>query len=299
MEVSRHPSRSSQRAFVPRLASGRRAPRGFTLVELLTVIVIIGILAGLIAAAVVAAVNRAKEARVVMEIKSLEASLMAYSEKYGDVPPDVLSDANRVEAHLRRAFPRYAQLHPTNLYTQFCTDVSASCGLNPSSVSDSSTALVFWLGGINRNGSGTPWIPNGFSVDVEHPFMAGGPRLDPFFQFDPERIEFGGGRVRYFPEIAGAMGNCPYIYFRARTDGYNSVGAQSIAHSGITEQVLPYRNGQTGDWAAPKSLQIISAGRDNFYGDLATPPTFPGNLTPEHYDNLTNFAEGRLENEIQ
>ena len=274
----------------------KHARRAFTLVELLTVIVIIGILAGLIAAAVVAAVNAAKEARVRIEIGSLETALKEYKNKYGDYPPDDMRAANSaaVEAHLRRAFPRYRATTQSTLYGQFVSDVQSVCGIAPSSM-DSASALVFWLGGTNRNGSGSPWVPAGFSVDVERPFINVGPRHKPFFEFDPERINMQFGQLHYCPEIAGALAaDCPYVYFRARTNGYNNAVAQ------LAEGVRPYWNGNTDQWANPTGVQIISAGRDNRYGSTTTPPpTFPGNLSPEHYDNLTNFTDRRLEDAIQ
>jgi prepilin-type N-terminal cleavage/methylation domain-containing protein len=270
-------------------ARPRHARRAFTLVELLTVIVIIGILAGLIAAAVVSAVNAAKEARVRLEIGSLDKALKDYKNKYGDYPPYNMSDQAAVRAHLRRAFPRYP-VGGGDPYTQFVSDLG-SYGLAPGSM-DSASALVFWLGGVNRNGSGSPWVPNGFSVDVERPFRADGPRLKTFFEFDPERIRMQGGQIHYCPEIAGALAaDRPYVYFRARTNGYTGAVAQL--------GVLPYMNGNTGQWANPTGVQIISAGRDNQYGSVSGTPTFPGNLSTEHYDNLTNFTERRLEDAIQ
>ncbi|MGQ9505917.1 MAG: type II secretion system protein, partial [Thermogutta sp.] len=51
---------------------------GFTLVEMLTVIVIIGILAALISAATIYARARAREAAIYAQLKQMEAALMEY-----------------------------------------------------------------------------------------------------------------------------------------------------------------------------------------------------------------------------
>lgn len=64
-----------------------RRRSGFTLVELLVVIVILGILIGLLVPVIIGAVNRANEARVSAEINSIAQSLASFKNKYGDYPP--------------------------------------------------------------------------------------------------------------------------------------------------------------------------------------------------------------------
>src|SRR3954469_9223997 len=64
-----------------------RAPRhGFTLVEILAVIVIILIIAGWILAAFGPASNKAARARTEAEIKVIEAACEAYKSDYGSYP---------------------------------------------------------------------------------------------------------------------------------------------------------------------------------------------------------------------
>lgn len=65
----------------------RRPRPGFTLVELLVVITVIGILIALLVPVIAGAVRRAREAQVAAEINTLAQSLQSFKTKYGDFPP--------------------------------------------------------------------------------------------------------------------------------------------------------------------------------------------------------------------
>lgn len=60
--------------------------KGFTLVELLVVIVIIGILAGLLVPAIIAALDEAKNAACISNLRQLWALQMTYMAKFGGPP---------------------------------------------------------------------------------------------------------------------------------------------------------------------------------------------------------------------
>ena len=62
---------------------------GFTLVELLVVIVIIGILAAIITPVAFNALGNARNAAISLELSKLSAALEAYKNEYGSYPPDM------------------------------------------------------------------------------------------------------------------------------------------------------------------------------------------------------------------
>lgn len=263
----------------------RLTPHGFTLVELLVVVVIIGLLAALISTAVIAAMGRAREARVILEIQAMSNALQLFKDRYGDFPPTNLQDANKVRAFLRRAFPRYPA-SGTDPYNQFVSDLAANDIPLTVSKMDAAAALAFWLGGM-PDSTGKP---RGFSKDPENPFRKPQeseetPRYPPLYEFTLKRLKINDGTMRYYPDISGAIeADSPYVYFRAAD--YATVSFRHHA-GGENVTITPYQNPTTGEYFNPQTFQIISAGRDNLYGG------------PYSEDNLTNFAEGKLKDALK
>ena len=330
-----------------RYAPQRVLGHGFTLVEMMVVIVIIGILAGLITGAVVAARTAARRAAIKMEIEQLQMAVQEYKNKYGEYPPDftgidstdvaVVTVAKAaVNRHLRKRFPRYDYSAFADPFMQMTRHLRDNYDLNVMEF-DAATALAFWLGGLpeNKPASGEKWILAGFHSNPENPFQTGLPR-DPesrLFEFDPERLRQDNrpNVLHYFPDGVAAAAGAPYVYFRAHrsaTTGRYEYGdvfdvsststfvPSSYSHT-TTNVAVPYLESDStsppaGDtpateryWRALETFQILSPGLDGLYsegtGSIATfRYTKSGhNFTNGDFDNLTNFAENQLEDEMQ
>lgn len=307
-----------------RIAHQLRARRAFTLVELLTVIVIIGILAGLITAAAVRARTRARVVAIKSEITQLQMACEAYKQKYGEYPPD-LTDLVALDRHLKRAFPRYRyraeRPYPDfPLARQFLDDVAAAYGISSPDLLGPASALVIFLGGVPEQAGSTK--PAGFHADPKNPFRSGEPRTPPFYEFDVSRLTISDpsnpkNKLQYRP--AGAATGAPYVYFKSRR--VSRGGYQYDAYEDNNGNVLSYRfdgdnNGFAGDnicvpyldppkgslqWAEAGKFQIICAGLDGIFG---TAPDrryrkLGENFSEYDYDNITNFSEGTLEDELE
>lgn len=215
---------------------------GFTLVEILMVVAIIGILVGLIVPAVNVAMRGVKQRTIAMECTTIGDAVNKYNAKYGDFPPDG-SDTNLMIRHLKKIFPQIAASE-INLLTGVIAVPSgnpvvaahATSGV-PGAVMDPPEALVFFLGG--------------FSSDPVHPFTgSGGPlavtysgnaiatvqyntdRTNAFFEFKQSQLTLStnasgltissddgltGGVVDLLPCYVPPGSTMPYVYFDART----------------------------------------------------------------------------------
>ena len=137
-------------------ASYRRS--GFTLVELLAVIMIIALLAALVTPAVMKSLSSSRAAAVKAEIELLNTALMNYKNEYGSFPPSDMrglwngSSANTSHPaykHLQRIFPRI--IEPTS--GGVASPYFWMAQMSPAQ------ALVFWL--------------QGFFDDPQHPLTNG------------------------------------------------------------------------------------------------------------------------------
>jgi prepilin-type N-terminal cleavage/methylation domain-containing protein len=291
---------------------------GFTLVEMLVVIVIIGILVALTVVAVTAALGTAQDAQIKVEIDQLAAALQQYKNKCGSFPPNTnvsSTDPLQISAlrrHIRKTWPRCRD----NI------DNILEWNMTPAE------AVVFWLGG--------------FSADPEHPFSGpGGPafpieeRTGALFDFDQARLgprdEAGqfAGRYQTILINEGEANETniilyvyrppqleePYVYFdTSRRDprtlpqpevdiiqylGHWTERPSTQFHdaNGIAR---PLRRSSDAQFVNPKSFQILAAGTDDEWGSDSwiggAPPPYPnGPFLGGLADNLVSFSPKNLE----
>ena len=257
-------------------AQPRPVPRrGFTLVEMLTVIVIISILAGLITAAVVPAMRRARAFTIRNEIAQLAIALEKYKTERGDYPPDFagvgggatndinLSNPNdltklgnreraAVLQHFRKAFPRYkpgicpgCPLLSKGNYDGLIYDINYASGSNISRDITPAAALVLMLGGPPATEDSSTKLL-GFSANPANPFARGGSRLPPLYEFDETRldIEYTAGVPTSWPVYtpphmpqSSNGSKAPYVYFRPRNRDYGRTRSSVV---GGYAYELPY-----------------------------------------------------------
>jgi type II secretory pathway pseudopilin PulG len=294
----RTPCRSSPCRSVP----ARRS--AFTLVELLVVITIIIILMGLLTPVVMIALANAKEARIKLEIATMDGAFKAYKEKRGSYPPSDFTNIGTAKLvggnlnytppsssshpqldalamHLSKAFPR----------CNIQTEIAAIIVSNPNYPSTSapapvspSQAIYFWL--------------SGFCTDPEHPISgllaAGTTREAPFFEFDRARLSFTGLPATAAPCYCAAdTPGVPYVYFASQNylthaasiysgpSSFNAIGNKTgypmtpydtaVWGQGGTGILRPYAadayvKNQAPAPVNPNSFQIISAGLDMAFG---------------------------------
>lgn len=269
-----------------RPSSGRRA---FTLVEILTVIAIIGVLIGMLVTVGPMVMGYVKSARIKAEIAQLEIALDRVRNELlgGEWPPDG-SNAQDTTRCIKQAFPQAGAAAPAGL-------------------SSPADALVFWLGGA-RDANGN-FI--GFDKNPQDPFGNSTSRIGPFFDFDRARVSgaaTGWGSRSYYCEngnpVPAAVANGeyhPYLYFKA-------IGG---VYAGTWNGITPYYDSKamktatqgaiSAVWMNPNSFQILAPGLDGKYTPTTDgkPGLYPegSNYGKKTGDDVTNFSKGRLSND--
>jgi prepilin-type N-terminal cleavage/methylation domain-containing protein len=297
---------------VPGLGQPRPAPRrGFTLVELLVVIGIIGMITAIAVPTIFGAIASARNAKTKAEIDMLHMALMNYKNEYGSFPPANMAGLwngtsvnpnHPAYKHLVRIFPRLSE------------DTTAAGPYRAMSQLSPAQALVFWLQGFYENpeqpltNRGTPATRKKFfdfdqsrlyavKNDLSAPYNAytvGSLPADPTaaakqsFQTLPSGNEF----QQLYPVYFTGHPSCglPYVYFDSRC--YSSSAAGDVVYvaksmNGDDSIAAPYIASSpppNPTWGqnhmAADTFQIIAAGKDGVYGRLtptALQTSFPAN----------------------
>ncbi|WP_437225245.1 type II secretion system protein [Planctomicrobium sp. SH661] len=271
---------------------------GFSLIELMIVIVVIAILAGMLLPALRSVQTSARNAQVASDIKNLEAGIAAFKLKFGMEPPSsfLISDdpsfytgttAPQVGKNslsiMRQLWPSFDPLGPNN--------PAGRLGISGVKYLNGAECLVFFLGGPGTYAvSSKPEDsrPNGFSANPADPFnLTGSSRVGPFIEFDLARLVDVGTPDGFF-ELLDPLPNqtMPYQYLSSydgrgyQPGGYDS-DLSTVNDNEIIEGMsnvylkrdenwatagsLPSVN-QPGDFWNGRSFQIISPGLDGSYG---------------------------------
>lgn len=248
--------------------------RGFTLVELLVVLTIIGLLMAILVPTAFRVLINARNARISMEIASLGQALEAYKLDAGDYPPN-FNDAAVVKRHVLKRW----RLPATELakFEDFCKGGSKAI--------DPAEALVFWLGGQSTNG--------GLKANDVMPLTGTEPKK--YFEFDEARfkdVDSDGWREYAAPGCLDA----PYVYFDSRSYAAYVVAADqykptidSVARGAALPALAV---NPTGSYVNPTTYQILSSGQDGNFGTGGQ--VYPdGPYSGGDRDNIANYSEGR------
>lgn len=258
--------------------SHREARGGFTLVELLTAVVIIALITAVAVPVVMQALAKARNTAIKAEIDMLHMAIMNYKNEYGSFPPcvdemyggpdgtapfaNLYTAAGEASKHLKRLFPRCAdvvwqlnnasdpsldrsRVQRTDADTIWINFFATNKWMStPPPTKDlhliPHTALVSWLGGFSSN----PAFP-----------LTGGSRKK-LFDFEQGRVSTDPLTSNFY--TPSGKRNAPYIYIDSAHYGVFDYAGGAIPGA--------ERVGPGGAFFNPDTFQIICAGRDETYG---------------------------------
>ena len=274
--------------------------RGFTLLELLVVIVIISVLMSLILPALSSVRRRAAVVAVQTEMKQIEQALTMFESRFGSLPPSNLTIPISGNPGAWGAASRSAV---RSMWPQF--DFASNGGLgNTTAIHlNGAECLVFFLGGVQSGDEEAP-VLSGFSKNASQPWVASQSPEGPFMEFDLSRISDvdEDGPYEYRSEIDPVV---PLLYLSSRGKRYNATNDTSsfpnddydvFSDDPARNMSSCYLNADGTTPQRPDSFQLIHAGEDGRYGTggvFPSPDEFSNRR--EERDNITNFSDGTFQ----
>lgn len=250
----------------------RSRPRGFTLVELLAVIMIIAMLAALVTPAVMRALASARNAAIKAEIDMLHMAIMNYKNEYGAFPPAYvpsITGSDLASRHLIRLFPRMAS---GNAATQAQRLPYLNTGVATTSSVSPANALPFWLYGYTDDPTAPVWST-----------VSGTASRKKLFDFDASRLA-GIGTANVIYHVPGKPG-VPYVYIPSGI--YGTVAMPSLFPIGTgTYRAQPQVLASGTVFFNSDTFQILCAGRDEVFGNEDDLSNFWPGTRQDYLDSL-------------
>ena len=255
--------------------SSRSERSGFTLVELMVVITVIGLLVGMLVAAVIPVMRTARQAAMQFEMKQIEQSIENFRNDYGFYPPTWNAITNnpdgtaRSDAEAATALLRYInRIAPNNREgagTPGSRPVDAwwmAVGMNISAARGED--LVFWLSGLSKNLQ-FPLTNTGSIVPAQMPDAYPSSNQDARNDFERQALyDFNGAQLILNGTVAGydqaAGSESPWLYVDSAN--YGVLGAYHVLdmRDGTPPEGIPvYEN--------PNTFQLFCGGIDKMRGD--------------------------------
>jgi len=287
---------------------------GFTLLELLIVIVIISVLMGLILVGITGVLRRARIVSVQTEFTQLDQALTTFENRFNTIPPSFLQipamggtwDIESRSA-VRAIWPQFNFARRGGL--------DDAIPVPPALTLNGAECLVFFLGGLESttNGVGTT---TGFSKDPQLPWTQSDTPEGPFFEFDSGRFvdTDGDDLFEYVDAIEGQV--TPILFLSSRgkryTESNNAAATDDYDVFGVAanDMQICYFEADGTTPHRKDSYQLISPGDDGEYGpggiyasgqslaDFDIDGDAIINSDEERQaekDNITNFSDGTLE----